>query len=166
MVPPLAILSRWFNRSDGDVGEGRSTSAVAERVVERAQPPFDGAYDERLFRHFLALDRQRAERSGRCLLLVLVSLNKGAGAGERIAPAIATRMFGVLALCVREGDFTGWYRTDRVASALLFQGADAHAPDARDRIRIRVTQLLSEALPPGVVPRLQVEVLDFGVVDG
>jgi hypothetical protein len=116
-------------------------------------------YSEQAFRYFLGLERKRAERSGRSLLLLLVGVTLQEGGGQTIPPAIASRLFSGLSLCVRDVDFIGWYRHGLVAGAVLTQGADSPALEASDQITQRVTTLLNKRVPPAVGARLHVRVL-------
>jgi hypothetical protein len=96
------------------------------------------AYNEAAFNHFLAIERRRAERSRRSILLVLVSVQAQAGRSNVLGHAAATELFARLGASVREVDFVGWYREGRVAAAVLTQ----QAPPSRatcDRVAERVT---------------------------
>jgi hypothetical protein len=127
--------------------------AQADRAVH--------AYNEEAFRHFLTIERRRSERAKRAFLLLLVSLRKEPGLSVAISPPVASRMFSGLALCVREVDFIGWYRTERIAGAVLTQGAGAPEPDAAQRISERVTEVLGRRLSASMARRLQVRVLQL-----
>lgn len=116
-------------------------------------------YSEEAFRYFLGLERKRAERSGRSLLLLLVNLTIDEAGGQAIPPMISAKLFSGLSLCVRDVDFIGWYRSGRVAGAVLTQGADSPALEASEQIGQRVTELLGKRLPAPVAARLQVRVL-------
>src|SRR5580765_4543145 len=86
-------------------------------------------YNEAAFRHFLAVDRWRAERSSRSFFLILVTIRQSSdrgpstgsgqadGGGGKIADATAAALFRGLDACVREVDFIGWFREGRVAAA-------------------------------------------------
>lgn len=119
------------------------------------------AYNEEAFRHFLAIERKRSERANRAFLLLLVSLRKEPGMSVAFPPQVASRMFAGLALCVREVDFIGWYRTERIAAAVLTQGSGAPEPDAARRICDRVTEVLGSRLSSSVARRLQVRALQL-----
>jgi hypothetical protein len=117
------------------------------------------AYNEEAFRHFLSLERKRSERASRSFVLVLVSLRTSPGETTAIAPALAARLFAGLGECVREIDFVGWFRRERVAGAVLIQGPATPAPEATRRIGDRVTAALRRRLPSRIAPRLHVRVL-------
>ena len=82
-------------------------------------------YNETAFRHFLAVDRRRAARAGRSVLLVLVAVRQSPGRNTKLTDATAAALFGGLGVCVREVDFVGWYREGYVAGAVLAQGSKA-----------------------------------------
>jgi hypothetical protein len=119
------------------------------------------AYNEQAFRHFLAIERKRAARASRSFLLLLVSLRKEPGASMVINAKAASRLFSGLAGCVREVDFIGWYREERVAGAVLTQGAGTPAAAAVRGIGERVTEVLGRRLSGSEAQRLQVRVLQL-----
>jgi hypothetical protein len=100
------------------------------------------AYNEAAFSHFLAIERRRAERSRRSILLVLVSAQSHAGRPAVLSQAAATDLFARLGASVREVDFVGWYREGRVAAAVLTQQGPVSS-EIRDRVVNRVTSAVS-----------------------
>jgi hypothetical protein len=100
------------------------------------------AYNEAAFSHFLAIERRRAERSRRSILLVLVSAQSQAGRPAVLSQTAASELFARLGASVREVDFVGWYREGRVAAAVLTQQAPA-SPEVCDRVAHRVTSAVS-----------------------
>jgi hypothetical protein len=119
------------------------------------------AYHEEAFRHFLTIERKRAERSGRSMLLLLVEFQAERDGDSLMNASVAAKLFSALTACVREIDFIGWYRTDRIAGAVLTQGPDSPAPDVSQQIGDRVAQALSERLPSSVRHRIQVRILQL-----
>jgi hypothetical protein len=117
------------------------------------------AYNQTAFRHFLAIERRRAERSGRPLLLVLVAL-RGNHADDRLSGATAAAIFRGLGETVREVDFVGWFREGMVAGAVLTQGGTA-AETTRATVAERVTRVLRAHLPASVGRRVRVRVVRF-----
>lgn len=118
-------------------------------------------YDEDTFRHFLAIERRRAERSGRSLLLLLVDIRPEGEGGSAIDPSSADALFLQLATCVREIEVLGWYRTGRSAGAVLTQGAAGPSPEVSRQIGERVAGVLSQRLPARLRARLEVRVLQL-----
>jgi hypothetical protein len=107
----------------------------------------------------LSIERKRSERSGRAFLLLLVDLKEQPGASLRIDPIVAGKLFSALWRCLRETDFVGWYREDRVAGAvLLTQLVDGALMEVCGLVGQRVNGQLSEGLPPDVLHRLRVTV--------
>jgi hypothetical protein len=123
---------------------------------------FDGPgeiYNEVTFRHFLALERKRAEQAGRPLLLMLVSFSHLPQARGRMAPTLAARVFSGLGACVREVDFIGWYRDGQVAGAVLAQGDELPRIELPRLIAERVTDALQRRIPRRLAGGLHVRVL-------
>ncbi|MGH9242536.1 MAG: hypothetical protein ACRD3G_31185 [Vicinamibacterales bacterium] len=118
------------------------------------------AYNQTAFRHFLAIERRRAERSGRPLLLVLVAL-RGSRVTSRFTNATAAGIFRGLGETVREVDFAGWFREGRIAGAVLTQGSGAASAPARDQVAERVMKSLRAHVPAGQFRNLRVRVVRF-----
>ena len=117
------------------------------------------AYNQAAFRHFLAIERKRAERSGRPLLLVLVAL-RGNHADNRIAGATASAIFRGLGDTIREVDFVGWFREGTVAGAVLTQGGTAAEP-TRAMVAERITGVLQKHVPASLGSAIRVRVMRF-----
>ena len=117
------------------------------------------AYNQTAFRHFLAIERKRAERSGRPLLLVLVALRRS-HADDRLTGATAAAIFRGLGETVREVDFVGWFREGTVAGAILTQGSTAAEP-TRTTVADRVTRVLRTHLPASLGRSIRVRVVRF-----
>ncbi len=100
------------------------------------------------FRHFLAVERTRAERSQRFLYLVLVSIRQHPGRRAKLTYFTATALLRGLGAAVREVDFVGWYLERQVAAAVLAQGvnaADGAASIIADRVLVELKKQLSSA---------------------
>jgi hypothetical protein len=115
------------------------------------------AYNQAAFSHFLGIERRRAERSSRPIVLVLASVRSAPGRSAVLAPAAAAALFSALGAAVREVDFVGWYREGRVAAAVLTQHA-ASPENVRERVARRVTRALDGRSPGGRMP-LRVRVI-------
>jgi hypothetical protein len=102
-------------------------------------------YNEAAFRHFLAVDRWRAARSKRSVLLVLVAVRQSAGVNAKLTDQTAAALFSGLGACVREVDFVGWYREGYVAAAVLAQGSSASGNEP---------YLIAERVRPAIGKRL------------
>ena len=117
-------------------------------------------YNEAAFRYFLAVDRWRAQRSIRLVLLALVSIRQGPGRGAQLEQHIAAAIFSGLAACVREVDFVGWYHEGRVAGAVLAQGCGV--VDERGSVAKRLLETLKKHVPADPAQSLQVRVIRLG----
>jgi len=89
------------------------------------------AYNETAFRHFLAIERRRAERLNRSLLLILVTIQESPGRSATLTDRTAAAIFSGFGACFREVDFVGWYRQGQVAAALLPQGVNVSSDVSR-----------------------------------
>jgi hypothetical protein len=116
------------------------------------------AYNEETFQYLLALERKRAERSGRPFLLLLVDLGPGPAEGVGLDRIVARRLFPALWRCLRETDVVGWYREPRVAGAVLTDLGDGHAADVGRLMSERISGVLDDVLPSEIARRLQVRV--------
>jgi hypothetical protein len=119
------------------------------------------AHNEEAFRYLLAVERKRATRGRRSLLLLLISLKKQPSGSNRIDPDVADSIFSSLWLSVREVDFIGWFREARVAGAVLAQGAHSPEQEVARRVGKRITETLRGCLPEDIACRLHVRVLQF-----
>ena len=118
-------------------------------------------YNETAFHYFLAADRSRAQRSPRAMVLVLVSLRLSPGRSDFLTDSLASTLFTGLVTCVREVDFVGWYRQDRVAGAVLPQGA-VSSSELRSLVLKRILTSLKTSLPAHAISNLHVRVVRFG----
>jgi hypothetical protein len=118
-------------------------------------------YNEAAFRYFLAVDRRRAERAIRPLLLALVSIRDERARITALTDPTAAAIFRSLGECVRENDCVGWYREGSVAGAALVQGIEP-AIDARQHMSDRIVQALRSHLPADVMHGTRVRVIRLG----
>jgi hypothetical protein len=119
------------------------------------------AYNEAAFRYFLSIERKRAERSVRPILVVLVSLRRGSGVAVSFNDHTSAAVFSALAVCLREMDFVGWYREGVVAAAVLALCGDA-SRDVRHRLFDRVVGELKQRLSDEQIAFMRVRVVAVG----
>ena len=148
---------KLFASSDGPVERAPITS-LSDSFSGR---PGD-VYGEEAFQHFLDVERTRARRQERPLLLLLVTLRKCPEKGSAVPASASSTLLEGLGLCVREVDFVGWYRTGRVVGAVLAQGLDLPDSEASSRIVDRVHATLAERLPRRIGERLRVRLVKLG----
>lgn len=143
---------------------GRAKAPAADDSAEPGSG--EQPYAEDVFRLFLGHERRRAERAGRSLLLVLVEMPGPDGQSGVIDEDAASLVFQLLGNAVRDADFVGWYRAQRVAAAALTQARNGPLPDVSSRVGERVTQVLREHLPPPLAARMEVRVLQLRATPG
>jgi hypothetical protein len=119
------------------------------------------AYNEEAFRHLLAVERRRAGRSRRSFLLVLVNVRPQPGLQRRIPASLAAGIFSALCVSVREVDFIGWFREDRIAGAVLTQGAQPLSSEVANQIGQRITETLRSHVRTAMADHLHVRVLQL-----
>lgn len=89
---------------------------VNEAVASFEQRLQSSVIQEALFIQMLRLERRRAERSGRCFMLVLIP-------AEDFPPplrgALLGRVAAEIASCTRETDVLGWYKRDATLGLLM-----------------------------------------------
>jgi hypothetical protein len=115
-------------------------------------------YNEEAFRYFLDIERKRSESSNRPFVLLLVDLTKQSMAPNEIDPPSAQTLLSAMALCVRETDFIGWYRTRSVVGAVLTQHADTAGAELQEAVSRRIAQVLDQRLPADLAQRVRVRV--------
>jgi hypothetical protein len=117
-------------------------------------------YHEEALRYLLAVERKRAARAGRSLLIMLVSLEKRQGMSSRLDRATSDSLFRALSASVREVDVVGWYRQDRVIGAVLDQGAAVSADAATARIAERVRSQLEASSGAPLARSIRIKVIE------
>jgi hypothetical protein len=119
------------------------------------------AYNETAFRYFLAIERRRAERLNRSLLLILVAVREGPGRNATLTDRTAAAVFAGFGACFREVDFVGWYQQGHVAAALLPQGTSVPS-DVANLIARRVLLALRARLSRPESENLRVRGIRLG----
>jgi hypothetical protein len=117
------------------------------------------AYDAQALRYLLAVERTRAHRANRALVVVLVTPQRQADSGSQFERALGERILAALSASVREVDFVGWFRQDRVVAAVLAQSTDAPDRAAVDRILARMRRRLDDGAAVPISGRLRVRVV-------
>lgn len=118
-----------------------------------------GIANEEAFHYFLAMERRRSQRSGRCFLLLVAKLKESSE--TRIDSTGAFRLFSALQLTLRESDVIGWYREDRILGALLNQPSADVQMDVARIVHERVSKAFYEHLGSDIARRLQIRVYEF-----
>jgi hypothetical protein len=123
--------------------------------------PLGPAYNEAAFRHFLAMDQARAQRSQRFLYLVLLALRESPGRRARLTDSTSAALFRGLGSSVREVDYVGWYHEGRVAAAVLAQGVEATG-NVATTVAARLVASMKKTLPAAQLADLRVRIVRLG----
>jgi len=160
----VAVLDWALNKAARMITSGRNASAQVETQTW-AEIVSDGqaghVYNEEAFRYFLEIEEKRAERSQVPFFLLLIAPRQHPRAEQPFSPANASRLFDVLKHVLRDTDFTGWYRQDFVAGAVLTQLGPAGAVDVSRLITERVSAALGQGLPGAVADRLDIQIYEM-----
>ena len=108
---------------------------------------------EDVFRRILCWERKRAERSGRCFLLMLVNLESVLQANQR--ERTLSEILSALYRSTRETDIAGWYREGAILGVMF---AEIHKTDRsalENLICGKVTGALRARLDARQVHRIQ-----------
>ena len=119
------------------------------------------AYNEAAFHYFLHIERTRAELSSGAVWLLVVEYRPGING--QIGAKLARKLFDAMASSVRDTDFMGWYRAERVVAAVLPQraGTDQASGTVAHVVNERIAAALRERIPSDALGALQVRVLQL-----
>jgi len=158
--PPLdhTMLDSSLNALDvHELGDRRLSQRTGDVTSHADVVATDetGAYVEEAFRYLLAIERKRAERSGRPFFLLLVDLKRAASGSVSMDADVASLVLNGLAAVLRDTDFTGWYREGRIVGAVLAQLSDSGNPEITQAVGQRVRDELLARLPSKIAERIQ-----------
>ena len=141
-------------------GRGADLSGMSDRrpYGVALESRLGQAYNEEAFRYFLDVERKRASRAQRPVVLLLLDLRRLLSNGSPIDSLLAAKLFSGLWVCLRETDVVGWFREERIAGAVLTQLDSSPGPNVSPAIRHRVSGAISNVLPPEIARRLRVRV--------
>jgi hypothetical protein len=89
-----------------------------------------------------------------------MALTARPGEHRRIEIPIARKLFSNLRLCLRETDFIGWYREQRVAGAVLTELGDRTSPAVARLVAQTIAPVLRERFPPDLARSFQMRVYE------
>jgi hypothetical protein len=153
-----------FRRLSEDVpiehGRGSDAYGMSERRAYGValESRLGQAYNQEAFRYFLDIERKRAARAQRPVVLLLLDARRVPINGSPIDPLLAAKLFSGLWLCLRETDVVGWFREERISGAVLTQLDSSPGPNVSQAIRSRVSGAIGNVLPPEVARSLRVRV--------
>ena len=150
MTPPVLFSSI---RQAGE--RQRSTDSFAPRLKTTL-------FEEQTFAQVFRLERRRAERSGRRLMLVLISTEDFQGKRAR---TIVDRVAGALSARIRETDVMGWHRREKTLGILMTETGSLDSK-AIQTIMFKVTQALKQSLDPLGFSRVDLQYELYPSIEG
>jgi lipopolysaccharide/colanic/teichoic acid biosynthesis glycosyltransferase len=100
--------------------------------------------DEESFRHMIAVERKRSERSGQPLLLVLLQAKDGLPASAK--GSVLEQILAALSLATRETDVAGWYQAGSVIGVMFPEISQDDRGSILGAVMSRVSQTLRDNL--------------------
>jgi len=124
------------------------------RLQRSSNQPRHEVLAESEFRRIFCWERKRAERSGRCFLLMLAHVESVHQTNEsnRALSEIALALSGV----ARETDIAGWYRAGAILGVIFTELGDGNWESVQGFARTKVTTSLRTKLSPEQVDRIHI----------
>lgn len=109
------------------------------------------------FRHVLAMERVRARRSCRGLMVVFLKAKVAPNGIGRIERRLGEGLLAALGRCLRESDHVGWYLEERVVGAILTDPNES-VPERVADLERRVVDSLDDELGGSLRSRVHVRI--------
>src|ERR1700722_4862032 len=103
-----------------------------------------GLVSEECFAQMLHVEQKRTERSGKCLVLMLLDL--GGFLATKQPSGTVEKVLVALSLSTRETEVKGWYKGTSILGVVFTEIAQAHAQSVSDLLLKKVRELLVTAL--------------------
>ena len=137
-----------------EISSGRSLPGVRKSTIRR-----DRVLNEQAFRAMLALERRRAERSGRSFILMLIDAT-AVDNGVRKAD-VPQRLSHLVSDAIRESDLIGWY-LDREILGVVFTEIDADQKYAHaEALNSRLYEVLQMGFEKAIASKISLSVHVF-----
>lgn len=139
----IAIPAGQGFTKDWSAGYSRTDAAVSTREN-------DSIFTERYFHPMLTMERQRAQRSRKPFVLMLIDANSGNGSG----PRILERTIKTVQSTMRETDFMGWYKDSAVLGVIFTEiNMNAKRP-VTETLRAKFETAMEKTLGPAQASKL------------
>jgi exopolysaccharide biosynthesis polyprenyl glycosylphosphotransferase len=109
---------------------------------------------EDVFRRIFCWERKRAERSGRCFLLMLVNVKSILQTNQR--ERALSQMVLALSSSTRETDLAGWYRDGAILGVIFTEIRDGNWKALASLTRAEVIASLRSKLSPGQMDQIHI----------
>ena len=115
-----------------------------------------GAYSQEAFRYLLESESKRSERSGDFCQVLLVYHTNRQGAIVQMDSDVAKTVMAALFRCLRDTDYIGWYRAERVVAGVLTGVRRESVAEVFNCLRPRLWEILLAELGVEESGRLQI----------
>lgn len=99
-------------------------------------------YSETVYRDLVRREFKRSERSGQLCQVLLVYRTNAQGLVVPLGTELAGKAISLLSMSVRETDYVGWYRQDRILGVLLTVLRSDSVVDGCDNLKTRLVDRL------------------------
>ena len=130
---------------------------VSRFVASRQEALATACLPEKIFLKTLYLERRRAERSRKSLVLALIHEKNSTGQqpSERLTREMQ-RLPLLLSLTVRETDICGWYRDNSICGVVFTEFSEASRSVIVEKLSIRIQETLRKALRSEALAQIEV----------
>jgi lipopolysaccharide/colanic/teichoic acid biosynthesis glycosyltransferase len=122
----------------------RSNPALAPTAIRVVTEREYHILDEASFRHMIAVERKRSERSGQPFLLVLLQAKDGLPASTK--GSVLEQILTSLSMSTRETDVAGWYQTGSIIGVMFTEISQDDRGSILGALMSRVSQTLRDNL--------------------
>jgi exopolysaccharide biosynthesis polyprenyl glycosylphosphotransferase len=107
-----------------------------------------------MFRRIFCWERKRAERSGRCFLLMLVDVENILQANQ--SEGVLSEIVSAVCSSARETDLAGWYREDAMLGVIFTEISEVNRKALANLTRAKVIASLGSQLTPGQLDQIRI----------
>lgn len=147
----MRSVTRWRDKLSCLLGLTKSKKSTSSANV----------YSETAYRDLVQRESKRSERSGHLCRILLVYRTNAQGLVMPMGSEHADKMSSVLSMGIRDTDYIGWYRENRILGVLLTALRPDSAREGCDNLKIRVEAGL-RGIPSADDHSLQLCVLEQG----
>jgi len=129
---------------------------LSEGVKGRESSSQRSPYNQEIFRYLLESESKRSKRSGRLCQVILVHWAGRQGRGVGMDTHVAMTVMAALSHSLRETDYIGWYRDNRIIGAVLTVLEQESMAQVTSHFQKRLVEVLQSKLSIEESRRLQI----------
>lgn len=145
-----ASMAHVFTETS-DSGE---LSAAPSKACRSSQRQAQELFAEDTFQRILRLERKRTERSGKCVLLMLVDAGEVLAANQ--SGKLPSRIVAAVCSRTRETDFVGWYQGNAIVGVILTEVDKTSGIYLQNLMTAEVSLRLQANLGPNVADNVRI----------